>query len=293
LRPRLGLEYDQLERGILHFYTDPAEFERAIPQAALMREHGCERLVKSVAECLAIEPALPHSTVPIVGGTFTTGDESGDAHKFTKTLAQHAAARGVSFRFGETMTALLSAGDRIAGVCLAGGETLTADVYVVALGSYSPLLLKPLGVRIPVYPAKGCSVTFPLSADDAAPTVSLIDDGCKIVFSRLGQRLRVAGTAEFAGYDSSINTVRCQALVKRARAIFPGLSNEPADFWSGLRPSTPSNVPLVGRTRLGNLYLNTGHGTLGWTMACGSGKLLADIVHGRPPEIDPEAYRCG
>ncbi|MDR2000715.1 MAG: FAD-dependent oxidoreductase, partial [Zoogloeaceae bacterium] len=231
-------------------------------------------------ECLAIEPALAHSTVPIVGGTFTADDESGDAHKFTLALARHAAARGVAFRFGEAVSALLSEGGRITGVRLANGETLTADAYIVALGSYSPLLLKPLGVRIPVYPAKGYSATFELTADDAAPAVSLIDDGHKLVFSRLGQRLRVAGTAEFTGYDTSINAARCLALVKRVQTVFPGLRDKQPEFWAGLRPATPGNVPLIGRTRFANLYLNTGHGTLGWTMACGAGKLLAQQVSG-------------
>lgn len=293
LRPALGLEYDQQERGILHYYTDAAEFEHAIPQAALMREYGCERVVKTAAECLAVEPALAGSTVPIVGGTYTADDESGDAHKFAQALADRAAARGVAFRFGAGVAALLQEGGRIAGVRLADGETLTADAYVVALGSYSPLLLNPLGVRIPVYPAKGYSATFPLSEDSVAPTVSLTDDGHKIVFSRLGNRLRVAGTAEFTGYDTSLNDVRCQALVRRTQAIFPQVQTGEVEFWAGLRPATPSNVPLVGPTRLANLWLNTGHGTLGWTMACGTGKLLADLLSGKAPDIDPAAYRQG
>jgi D-amino-acid dehydrogenase len=168
---------------------------------------------------------------------------------------------------------------------------LSADAYVVALGSDSPLLLKPLGIRIPVYPAKGYSATFPLDADSVAPTVSLTDDGHKIVFSRLGNRLRVAGTAEFTGYDMSLNEVRCEALVRRTAAIFPGLvSRDDVEFWAGLRPATPNNVPLIGRSRLSNLYLNTGHGTLGWTMACGTGKLLADLMTGKAPDIDATAY---
>lgn len=293
LRAALGLEYDQQRRGILHFYTDRGEFEHAIPQAALMREYGCERVAKSAAECLTIEPALAASTVPIVGGTFTADDESGDAHKFTQVLAVRAIARGVAFRFGAGVAALLQAGGRIAGVRLDNGETLTADAYVVALGSYSPQLLKPLGLGIPVYPAKGYSATFPLSGDSNAPTVSLTDDGHKIVFSRLGNRLRVAGTAEFTGYDTSLNGVRCQALVRRTQAIFPQVRTDEVEFWAGLRPATPSNVPLIGGTRLSNLYLNTGHGTLGWTMACGTGKLLADLMVGRTPDIDAAAYRHG
>ena len=294
LRPALGLEYDQQQRGILHFYTDATEFAHAMPQAELMRQYGCERVVKTAAECLAIEPALKHATAPIIGGTYTADDESGDAHKFATLLARRASARGVVFRHGVAIDALQAEGGRISGLRLAGGEMLAADAYVVALGSWSPLLLKPLGIGVPVYPAKGYSATIPLTAgevtNDLAPTVSLTDDGCKIVFSRLGDRLRVAGTAEFTGYDTTLNDVRCQALVRRTHTIFPRLSASNVEFWAGLRPATPSNVPLIGATRLSNLYLNTGHGTLGWTMACGTGKLLADIVAGREPDIDPAPY---
>ncbi|HEX8989370.1 MAG TPA: D-amino acid dehydrogenase [Rhodocyclaceae bacterium] len=291
LRSELGLDYDQLTRGILHFYTDRGVFERALPQAALMREFGCERVPKTADECLRIEPALAASSVPIVGGTYTEDDESGDARKFAQALARHCAARGVAFRHGAAVAALEASGDKVVGVKLADGSSLSADAYVVALGSYSPLLLRPLGIRLPVYPAKGYSVTIPLAAEGTAPVVSLTDDGHKIVFSRLGNRLRVAGTAEFTGYDTSINATRCEAIVRRVAAIFPELpkAGEP-EPWAGLRPATPGNVPAVGRARLRNLFLNTGHGTLGWTMACGSGKLLADLVSGRTPAIDPAPY---
>ncbi len=219
LRRELSLEYDQLERGILHFYTDSREFDHAVPQAALMREFGCERAPQTAAECLAIEPALAGSRVPVVGGTYTAGDESGDARKFTEALAQHAAARGVHFRFGESVAALQRGGGKLTGVRLASGECVAADLTVLALGSYSPLLLKPLGIRLPVYPAKGYSVTLALPEGTVAPTVSLTDDGHKIVISRFGQTLRVAGTAEFNGYDTSVNPVRC------ARAEAPHRGN--------------------------------------------------------------------
>ena len=295
LRRELALEYDQLERGILHFYTDLREFEHAVPQAALMREFGCERVPQTAAECLAIEPALAGSRVPVVGGTYTAGDESGDARKFTEALARHAAARGVRFRHGESVKALQVEGGRLTGVRLASGECVSADITVLALGSYSPLLLKPLGVRLPVYPAKGYSVTLDLAEGVAAPTVSLTDDGHKIVISRLGQTLRVAGTAEFNGYDTAINPVRCAALRLRIGEVFPALAgaNE-VDRWAGLRPATPGNVPLVGDMSgagLAGLWLNTGHGTLGWTLACGSGRLLADLVCGRDPGLDASPYR--
>ncbi|MDD5249009.1 MAG: D-amino acid dehydrogenase [Rhodocyclaceae bacterium] len=292
LRRELGFEYDHLTRGILHYYTDAREFERALPQAELMRRYGCERMPKSAAECLEIEPALKDSTVPIVGGTYTAADESGDARKFAQALARRCAEKGVTFRYGQAIEALTASAGGIDGVRLAGGATVAADAYVVALGSYSPLLLKPLGLTLPVYPAKGYSATIPLDADAPAPTVSLTDDGHKIVFSRLGPRLRVAGTAEFAGYDTSVNAARCAAIVRRVGAIFPRLAQgDGIEYWAGLRPATPGNVPQVGRAKMvDKLYLNTGHGTLGWTMACGSGSLLADLVAGRSPEIDPAPY---
>ncbi|MDK9704926.1 MAG: D-amino acid dehydrogenase [Sulfuritalea sp.] len=295
LRRELALEYHHLERGILHFYTDPAEFEHALPQAALMREYGCDRVPQTAAECVAIEPALAGSRVPVVGGTYTAGDESGDARCFTEALARHAAARGVRFRYGETATALLREGGRLAGVRLASAETLDADLTVLALGSHSPLLLRPLGLRLPVYPAKGYSATLTLPEGIAAPSVSLTDDGYKIVMSRLGQTLRVAGTAEFNGYDTSLNAARCAALLTRTREIFPALAAvNRVDYWAGLRPATPGNVPLIGdmaAAGLAGLWLNTGHGTLGWTLACGSARLLADLAAGRDPGLDATPYR--
>jgi D-amino-acid dehydrogenase len=295
LRRELALEYDHLERGILHFYTDPREFEHALPQAALMREFGCERVPKTAAECLAIEPALSDSRVPVVGGTYTASDESGDARRFTLALARHAEARGVRFRYGESVAALRRDGDRLAGVHLASGENLCGDMTVLALGSYSPLLLRPLGLSLPVYPAKGYSATLELPAGTPAPSVSLTDDGHKIVISRLGQALRIAGTAEFNGYDTSLNAARCAALLSRTRQIFPALEQVgKVDYWAGLRPATPGNVPLVSdlaAAGLRDLWLNTGHGTLGWTLACGSARLLADLVAGRDPGLDAVPYR--
>ncbi len=291
LRRDTGIQYDQLTRGILHFYTDEEEFERAVEQATLMRQYGCERDVKTAAECIAIEPALRHAAERIVGGTYTATDESGDARKFTQALAQLAAAQGVRFLYGRSIKRLEAERRRILSVVLAdaegGDERISGDAYVVALGSYSPLVLRSVGMSIPVYPLKGYSITVPLEAGDEAPTVSLTDDGHKLVFSRLGERLRVAGTAELNGYNTDVNDVRCQAIVRRTFDLFPSAGHpERAEFWTGLRPATPSNVPVVGRSRYSNLFLNTGHGTLGWTMACGSGRAIADIVSGRQPEPD-------
>ena len=292
LRAELALAYDHLARGILHLYTDHQEFAAALRAAAVMREFGCNRRCLSADECIAIEPALASARPLLVGGDYLDEDESGDAHRFTQELARHCAANGVEFRYGLSVERLTASGGRLSGV-LAGGELLQADAYVAALGSYTPLLLRPLGLHLPVYPAKGYSATVPLGEDSVAPTVSLTDDGHKLVFSRLGQRLRIAGTAEFNGYNLELNAVRCRALIERTTTLFPDLhpSGEIA-FWCGLRPATPSNVPLVERSAaIANLYLNTGHGTLGWTMACGSAAVLADLISGRTPE--PELSRAG
>ncbi len=284
LRAETRLDYDHLERGILHIYTDQREFKLATAAAAVMRGFGCDRRTVSVDECLVIEPALAAARQRLVGGDYTSDDESGDAHRFTQQLAARCAANGVVFRYAAKVDRLLTAGGRIAGVLVAG-DLHQADAYVAALGSYTPLLMRPLGLRLPVYPAKGYSATVALGVESVAPSVSLTDDGHKIVFSRLGQRLRIAGTAEFNGYNTELNRVRCNALMRRAGELFPDLRPAgEAEFWCGLRPATPSNVPLIGRSPIGNLYLNTGHGTLGWTMACGSGAALADIVSGRRPE---------
>ncbi len=295
LRAQTGIHYDELTRGILHYYTEEADFAAAIPAAALMREQGLDREVKSACECLAIEPALAHSRRPIVGGTYTRTDESGDACAFTQNLARLCTERGVVFRFDTHIEQILTTGDAVSGVRLrftedgeAREEILCADAYVISLGSYSTLLAEQAGLKLDVYPAKGYSATIPVREGDCAPSVSMTDDGYKLVFSRLGDRLRVAGTAEFNGYNLELNAVRCQALLARTREIFPQAGDyDQAEFWTGLRPSTPSNLPYIGRSpRHDNLWLNTGHGTLGWTEACGSGHALAELLSGRTPEVD-------
>ena len=294
LRSDTGIEYDQLSRGILHFYTDEKEYKAADMAADLMRDYGLDRRPVSAAECVSIEPALQDARAMIVGGHYTPSDESGDAHKFTRNLAELAKAKGVRFLTGTPVARLRGSGAKIESVELYNGEKLQADAYVVACGSFSNALLSPLGLNLPIYPAKGYSATFALEEGESfAPTVSLTDDGHKIVFSRLGNRLRVAGTAEMNGYGMGLNPVRCAAIAERTREIFPHLRTvgEP-EYWTGLRPATPSNVPFIGRAKPSNLYLNTGHGTLGWTMACGSGKALADMMSGHRAETDfPFQYR--
>jgi len=283
LRAELGLRYDHLERGILHFATDRRDFEAMARHAEATRQE-----IKSASECLAIEPALRYSNDRVVGGVYDPKDESGDACRFTQELARIAAARGVVFRYGAAIEALEAAGGTVSAVRLQGSERATADAYVVSIGSYSPLLLRPLGIRIPVYPLKGYSITLPLGPAElaAAPTVSLTDEAFKLAISRLGNRLRAAGTAELTGYDTQVNATRCAAIARRIRELFPGLGAiTTVENWAGLRPATPSNVPVIGRTKLRNLYLNTGHGTLGWTLACGSGSALADLMSGRQPQV--------
>ena len=291
LREETGIQYDALQRGILHFYTEHDEFDTAVEAARIMRRYGVVREVKTADEAIAIEPALSQARDRIAGATYTATDESGDAHLFTRNLASLAEARGVRFLYSRSVESIRVEGIRISGVVVrAEGkaeETLHADAYVVALGSYSPLVTRPIGLNLPVYPAKGYSATIEIADPGRAPTVSLTDEAAKIVISRFGNRLRVAGTAELAGYSTHLNPVRCEALVRRVREFFPDAGHyDKAVFWTGLRPSTPSNVPLVGRTRYDNLFLNTGHGTLGWTMACGSGRALADIISGRAPQVD-------
>lgn len=291
LRAETGIEYDHLERGILHFYTDRQMYDRALGPAELMRRYGCDRSVKTAEECIAIEPALESIRDRLACGTYTREDESGDAHLFTVRLAERAASRGVVFKHEHAIEAIEAGAGRVTRLRVqddAGRRRLfEADAYVVALGSYSPLLLRPIGIRIPVYPVKGYSVTLPIAEPRSAPSVSLTDDEYQIVISRLGERMRVAGTAELNGYNTELNDRRCQALVRRFASLFPGATDTSRPlFWTGLRPATPGNVPLIGRTRLANLFLNTGHGTLGWTDACGSGQAIADIVSGVRPAVD-------
>jgi D-amino-acid dehydrogenase len=282
-----GIEFEQQARGILRLYQDQHALDQAVAAAGVERAQGIDLRVLSAAECLRLEPALLASAVPIAGGVWAAADASGDAHKFTQELARLCAGRGVQFRYGSRIDRIETEGGRVARVRLDSGEAIAADACVVALGSYSPLLLRPLGVSIPVYPLKGYSITLPLAPGDVAPQISLSDGAYKLVMSRFSDRLRVAGTAELTGYDTAINAVRCRAIVRRTFQLFPKAGRpEEAQFWAGLRPATPGGVPCIGRTRYANLYLNTGHGTLGWTMACGAGAAIADIVDGRKPETD-------
>jgi D-amino-acid dehydrogenase len=297
VREETGVEYDHLTQGILHFYTDQKDFEESLPAAKLMRELGCPRDSISADEVVRIEPALAKIRDKIVGGDFTATDESGDVYKFTTGLARKAQEAGVDFQFNTTVTRLLTEGTdaaaKITGVEIitpdGRHQVLRADAFVMAMGSFSVPLVKPLGIDLMIYPGKGYSATYKVIDPEAAPSVSLTDDGYKLVVSRLGDRLRVAGTCELNGYTRELNTTRCEAITRRTRELFPNACDyDNPVYWTGLRPLTPSNVPYIGKTKFSNLFLNTGHGTLGWTMGCGSGRAIADIVSGRLPEVDFE-----
>ncbi len=291
LRAATGIAYDDLQRGILQIYTERQGFDVAARAAEIVRRYGITRQVKTPDECVALEPALGPRREWIVGGTYTATDETGDARKFTQALAALGAEAGIVFRYGVAVESIAIEGGAVRGVRAVNEasrkEVLAADAYVACLASYTPKLLDPIGVRTLIYPAKGYSATLPIVNPAHAPGVSITDDAMKLVFTRLGERLRVAGTAELAGYDLALNAVRCEALTRRAVEWFgDAIDASRAEYWAGLRPATPSNVPLIGRTRYPNLYLNAGHGTLGWTMAAGSGKALAEIVSGRSPGRD-------
>ena len=292
---KTGIEYDRLERGILHFFSSAADYENGVKAAALMRDHGVDRRVLDRDAVLAVEPALKRFG-GIHGGTYTPSDESGDARVFTQKLAQLCAARGVKFLWEHDVLALDKTGAKITGVQVRDRATLrpgtlTADQYVAAAGSFTAPLLRPLGIWLNIYPAKGYSATLRLKRPEDASVVSLLDDTRKIAISRLGDHIRIAGTAEMAGYDTSIDgaksRLRCEALVRRYEELFPGVADtSQPNFWAGLRPSTPNNLPYIGRSKIANLWLNAGHGTLGWTHGAGSGRALAELISGRRPQLD-------
>ncbi len=285
LRQATAIAYRERSCGILHIFRDRREFDRAARQVDPMNRFGCALQAVDPAECVRLEPALAAHRERLVGGIYSPDDETGDAHLFTGRLAALCERRGVAFRWGESASRIAAADGGVAGVETSAGFC-PGDACVVALGSFAPALLKPLGLRLPVCPAKGYSVTIEVGESDRAPAIGLIDDEVKMVYSRLDGRLRAAGTAEFTGYDNRVSEVRARSLLDRVMELLPGCGNaEGAMFWAGLRPSTPDGVPVIGATPVRGLFLNCGHGTLGWTMACGSARITADLVFGRRPEV--------
>ncbi len=304
-----GIAYNRLEYGIAHYFTDQHALDSAGEAAALMQKYGVKRQVVSKEALLKIEPALKSFGSKIVGGTYTASDESGDARVFTQELARLCCARGAEFLFGHDVWALNKVGNAIESVAVKAINTpargqnegekvknMSADAIVVACGSYSAPLLRTVGVDLSIYPGKGYSATFNILKPELAPKVSMIDDQVKCAISRLGDELRVAGTIEVGGYDTSLTTplaqARCHMLAQRVETVLPGVCDTRSEeeggsphFWTGLRPATPTNIPFIGKTRVGKLWVNAGHGTLGWTHGAGSGKALAELISGKMPEI--------
>lgn len=289
LRQQLKIDYEYHDSGILSFYRDERSFDESQDRVDRLRDLGVDRRVLSPAEVIALEPTLASVKDQIVGGDYCSEDESGDAYGFSKQLAQQAQNKGVQFLYNHEVVRLLYTDGKITSAEVIDDQGnyqhIKADLFVVSMGAYSPLLLEPLGVTCQVYPAKGYSATFTILDSEATPKANLTDMASRLVYSRMGNQLRVAGLAELSGYNKALSTKRCNMMVKQTKVLFPnGLDFDNVQFWSGLRPATPSNTPLIGRTHIKNLYLNTGHGTLGWTMAAGSGRALADLIANRQPE---------
>ncbi|WP_449409401.1 D-amino acid dehydrogenase [Methylobacterium komagatae] len=286
LRAETGIAYDHREKGTLQLFRTQKQLDHVGDDTKVLDAYGVPYEVLDPAGCIAAEPALARVGGVFVGGLRLPGDETGDAHLFTKSLAVLCQEMGVRIRYGVSIARLDHEGGRITAVETTTGERLQADAYVAALGSYTPALLRPLGIAVPVYPVKGYSLTLPITDAEAAPVSTVMDETFKVAITRLGERIRVGGTAELAGFSHVLRDPRRETLARSVTDLFPaGGDLTKATFWTGLRPMTPDGTPIVGATRVSNLFTNTGHGTLGWTMACGSGRLLADLVTGRTPEI--------
>ncbi|SHJ57535.1 D-amino acid dehydrogenase small subunit [Bradyrhizobium lablabi] len=286
LRAETAIHYDERSRGTLQLFRKTAQLDGTAEDIAVLKQYGVPYEVLDRDGCVGAEPALAAVKHRIAGGLLLPQDETGDCHMFTQALAARAGKLGVQFHLKTTIERLMADGSKISGVATSAG-VLQADAYVVALGSWSPRLTRPLGISIPVYPVKGYSITVPIVDAEAAPVSTVMDESYKVAITRLGDRIRVGGTAEVSGYSSSLHEARRATLDHSLTDMFPrGGDLAKATFWSGLRPMTPDGPPVIGATRYANLHLNTGHGTLGWTMACGSARVLADLLSGRKPEID-------
>lgn len=284
LRQETGIAYEGRQGGTLQLFRTSQQFESASKDIAVLKEAGVPYELLEASQLAKAEPALAATQHKLTGGLRLPNDETGDCKLFTQRLAEKAAAAGVTFRFNTPVEALLQEGNQIVGV-KCGAETITADAFVVAFGSYSTRLLKDI-VSIPVYPLKGYSLTIPIKNPEASPVSTVLDETYKVAITRFDDRIRVGGMAEIVGFNTKLLPARRETLEKVVGDLFPeGGEISAATFWTGLRPMTPDGTPIVGRTPLKNLYLNTGHGTLGWTMACGSGQLLSDIISGRTPAI--------
>ncbi|MDD1522568.1 MULTISPECIES: D-amino acid dehydrogenase [Bradyrhizobium] len=289
LRRDIGIQYDERSQGTLQLFRYQAQLDGTAEDIAVLKQYGVPFEVLSREGCIAVEPALAGVKEKFVGGLRLPQDETGDCHMFTQALAKHAQALGVRFMFNTSIDRIVTEGARVSGVATSAG-LLQADAYVLALGSWSSRLAAPLGISLPVYPVKGYSITVPIKDASGAPESTVMDESYKVAITRLGNRIRVGGTAEISGYSSKLYDARRDTLDHSLTDLFPrGGDLSKATFWSGLRPMTPDGPPVIGPTHYANLHLNTGHGTLGWTMSCGSGRVLADMLSGKKPEIDVSA----
>jgi D-amino-acid dehydrogenase len=286
LRADTGISYDERMQGTLQLFRTEKQVEAASKDIKVLKADGVPFEVLDAAACVAAEPGLAPNLSKIAGGLRLPGDETGDCFKFTNHLAEMAATLGVSFRYGVDIRGLEQEAGRIAAVQTSAGR-IAADAFVLALGSYSPSIARPFGMRLPVYPVKGYSITVPIVDASRAPVSTVMDETHKIAITRLGDRIRVGGMAEISGFNNHLHPKRQATLVHSVEDLFGGAGDQArATFWSGLRPMTPDGTPIVGKSTVANLFLNTGHGTLGWTMAAGSGKALADMMSGARPDID-------
>ncbi|OYX70957.1 MAG: D-amino acid dehydrogenase small subunit [Rhizobiales bacterium 32-66-11] len=288
LRQQTGIAYDARMQGTLQMFRTQGQLDHAGEDMAILDRFGVPYELLDRAGCIAAEPALGRVAEKIAGGLRLPGDETGDCYKFTNALAALAEQKGAVFTHGRAVRAIEHDGANITGVQTQAG-TIRGDVYVVALGSYSPKAVRPLGIRLPVYPVKGYSLTVPITDAGGAPESTVMDETYKVAVTRLGDRIRIGGTAELAGFDLSLRHARRETLEHVVGDLFPDGGNPKAGtFWSGLRPMTPDGPPILGPAKYPNLFLGTGHGTLGWTMAAGTGRLLADLITRRTPDIDTE-----
>lgn len=285
VREETGIAYDERMQGTLQLFRTQAQLDASAKDVKALAADGIPYEVLDPDGCIRVEPALKHVRGKIVGGLLTPKDETGDCFKFTNALAAKAIELGVQFQYGTTIKGLDVQGGQVRGVVTDRGR-MDADAIVVALGSYSPLLLKPLGISLSVYPVKGYSLTIPITDASRAPESTVMDETYKIAITRLGDRIRVGGMAEISGYTNDLGLPRRQTLEHSVTDLFPGGDVAKASFWSGLRPMTPDGTPVIGPTKIKGLFLNTGHGTLGWTMSSGSAHVISDLVSGRKPDID-------
>ncbi len=286
LRAETGISYDERSQGTLQLFRTQKQLDGIDKDVAILKEYGVPFQVLDRAGYLDYEPALAPVKDKFVGALRLPGDETGDCFKFTQNLAKMAEGLGVNFRFGSSITGIEHDGRQITAVNTDQGK-VQADHYVLALGSYSTQMLKPLGIDIPVYPVKGFSITVPITNPEMAPESTIMDETHKVAVTRLGDRIRVGGTAQLSGFDLNLDEGRRQTLEFVVSDLFPqGGDVARAEFWTGLRPMTPDGTPIIGKTRYPNLTLSTGHGTLGWTMATGTGRVVADLLSGKTPDID-------